>query len=242
MKKLIVISTIIFCGLFSCGTYAEELVEEDLLLYDFDKILATDPEQLSEDRFYEYESAIISGFSGSGGYFLGESEIQWILKGESAFETKGINLKNSQFRHKVIGWSYFNSEEYEKALEEFKGINDSGGLALVEWFMNNKRIKNGIVNIKEHDGEISYGASETAMIEDKKYIFVAYFKGPVYRYDKDKTQHALIYAPEFQYDWPEELHFENGRLTIKLRGNAGTFVFNNETNEISQLINNSGEL
>ena len=234
MRQLIV-SIIILFTLFSCNAYAEESGAKDLLLYDFDKILATEPGQLSEGEFYEYESAIIRGFSGSGGYFLGDTEIEWILKGEKVFETKGVSLKDKEFRHTVIAWSYFNDEKYNKAYEEFKGINDQGGLELTEWFINNEGIKSGILNIKKHEGEISYGASETARIEDDRYLFVAYFKGPVYRYDKDKKQHALIYAPEFDYDWPDELQLNDGNLTIKLRDDAGTFIFNNVTNEISQL-------
>ncbi|HAJ57213.1 MAG TPA: hypothetical protein DCL35_05530 [Candidatus Omnitrophica bacterium] len=234
MKKLLVISALIFCGLLSNGTYAEKLAINDLL-YDLDKVLATDPGQLSEEEFYEYESAIIRGSSGSGGYFLGEPEIQWILKSEKIFKDKGINLQDKKHRHEIIGWSYFSNEEYNRAYEEFKGINDKGGLELAEWFINNKGIKNDRVVIKEYDGAIPCAASEIARIENGRYIFVAYFKGPVYRYDKDKKQHALIYAPESQYDWPDELQLDDGNLTIKLRDGAGTFIFNNITDEISKI-------
>jgi len=202
---------------------------------DWDKVLVINPSAVSEEEFYQYESIIIRGFSGSGGYFLGEPEIQWIRKAEESLKSKGIKLKDEWSRNFSIADSYFMAGKYNKALEEFKNMNCQSGIELTEWFISNKGIKNGVVKVKEYPGHIPYEASETARIEDNLYAFIAYFKGPIYRYNKVKNLHAIIYAPNWQYDWCDALNFENGKLTIKLRdcGEAGdTFIFDNSTQEI----------
>ncbi|MFH1505077.1 MAG: hypothetical protein ABIH08_06815 [Candidatus Omnitrophota bacterium] len=207
-----------------------------LTVLDLDKVLVTDPTSVSKKEFYEYSSIIIHGFSGSGGHFLGEEEIQWIRKAESSLKSKGIKLKkDEEYRNFAIADSYFNDCKYNKALEEFKNMNCQHEIELTEWFINNKGIKNGVVNIKEYPGPIPYEASETARVEDNLYAFIAYFKGPICRYNKVKNLHTIIHVPNWQYNWCDALNFENGKLTIKLRDitEAGdTFVFDNATQEI----------
>ncbi|MDP1854236.1 MAG: hypothetical protein Q8L26_08570, partial [Candidatus Omnitrophota bacterium] len=180
--------------------------------------------------------AVIAGFTGSGGHFLGEPEIEWLIKAESAFKARGISIKDEYNRHFVIADSYFNHEQYEKALEEFKKNKDLVGIELAEWFISSKGIKNGIVKIKDYPGRIPWKSSEITKAEDKNYLFVAYFKGPIYRYDKRKKTHAIIYAPDDKYDWCDALAFDGENLVIKLRNAAGTFIFNNNRQDISQLV------
>ena len=212
-------------------TPVDKIVETSL------RALTLNPSTLSEKQFYEYAESIIAGFSGSGGNFLGTNEINWILKGEDAFNKRGIKLKDREYRHSVIAWSYFSgaNEQYDKALEEFKSIKDQYGIELSEWVINNKRIKNGIVKIKEYEGIIPCDASENAKIENDRYRFVAYFKGPVYRYDKLKNLHALIFKPASQYDWYDELKLENEKLIIGSSDNADTFILNNITHKLARL-------
>ncbi len=208
------------------------------ILSAYDKIIATHPSTISEKQFYKYESDIIVGFSGSGGYFLNNDGINWILKAEDIFNKKGIKLKDKEHRHSVIAWSYFHSEQYGKALKELNDIKDQSGVELVEWVVNNSGIKNGIVKIKEYKGKIPDESSEGAKIENDRYLFISYFKGPVYRYDKLKNLHALIYAPGSQYDWCDDLKLQNGKLVIRLGDIDGTsFVFDNTTHKLSQLNN-----
>lgn len=201
-----------------------------------DKILATDPNTISKEQFYQCEFAIISSYSGSGGHFLDEPLIEWLRKAESSFKARGIKLKDEYHRHFVFADSYFNNQQYEKALEEFRSMKDQEGIELAEWFIHNKGIKNGTVKIKEYQSKIPCTASEITRAGDKNYLFVAYFKGPVYRYNKKNKNHTIIYAPEDKYDWCDALAFNGTELIIKLRDNAGTFIFNNERNEISQLV------
>jgi len=235
MKTLHLIILICLIHLTAFAQSSSHTEKNVLTVLDLDKILVTDSTSVSEKEFYEYSSIIIHGFSGSGGYFLGEPEIQWIRKAEKSLKSKGIKLKDEGNRNFAIADSYFNDSKYNKALEEFKNMKHQLGIELTEWFISNKGIKNGIVNIKEYPGLIPCEASETVRIEDNLYTFIAYFKGPVYRYNKVKNLHAIIYAPDWQYDWCDGLNFENGKLTIKLRdiGEAGdTFIFDNTTQEI----------
>lgn len=200
------------------------------------KILVTDPSTISKEQFYQCEFAIISGFSGSGGNYLDEPLIEWLRNAESVFKTKGIKLKDKYDRHFVFADSYLNHEQYEKALKEFRKNKDPSGIELAEWFINNKGIKNGVVKIIEYPGKIQYGASEIAKTENRQFLFMAYFKGPIYRYDKRKKVHAIIYAPNDKYDWCDALAFNGENLVIQLRDNAGTFIFDNTKQEISQLV------
>lgn len=232
--RLIILICLISLTAFSQST--ADTGKNVLTVLDLDEVLATDPTSVSEKEFYEYSAIIIHGFSGSGGHFLGEEAIQWIRKAESSLKLKDIKLKkDEEYRNFAIAGSYFNDGKYNKALEEFKNMNYQHEIELTEWFISNKGIKNGVVKIKEYPGPIPCEASETARIEDDLYAFVAYFKGPIYRYDKAKDLHAIIYASDWKYDWCDALNFENGKLTIKLRDitEAGdTFIFDNATQEI----------
>lgn len=217
---------------------------EDRVNYDFDKMLKIDPAILSEEQFYACERGLFDGFQGSGGYFLGKEEISWIRKGVAALVSKGVKLPNESNsdadRGEAIAESYFNMDDYKNSTEEYRRNGDSGGAEWAEWLANNGELKSGMVKIVEYPGKIPWGpvASETARAEDKRYLFAAYFKGPVYRYDKAKDKHAVIFAPESKYDWADLLKWDGKRLMIKCRdvGVVGdSFEFDNATNNLKQV-------
>ena len=209
--------------------------------YDTDKIVATDPSQITEAQFYDYEQAIVGGFSGSGGFFLGKPEIEWLKKAVTILESKGIKLKDQYDGDVELGRvyadSYFHLNEYKEAIDEYRKIGDSGGVEEVEWYLNNEGIKNGAVKIMDYPGKISYGASEAARAEDGQYLFVSYFKGPIYRYNKTNDKHAVIYAPPTEYDWCDSLKWDGKRLLISLRDNAGQLEFDNNTCSLREASN-----
>ena len=220
---------------FAFQGFAEEVFTGGNDSDHIEKILVSDPGTITERQFYQFESAIMSGYSGSGGYYLDEPLIQWLKKAEDAFKTKGVRLKDKYKRDFAIADSYFNHGIYDKALEEFKNVNNQEGVELAEWFVNNDGIKNGPVKINEYPGKIPCSASKTAKAEDGNYKFAAYFKGPIYRYDKKSKKHAIIYAPEDKYDWCNALAFDGSNVVIKLRDDAGTFIFDNKSPSIFQL-------
>ena len=209
-----------------------------------DRILATDPATLTEQQFYECEFAILAGYSGSGGHFLEEPHIAWLRKAEAAFGKRGIQLEDEYDRGFAIADSHFNYGKYQKALQEFRAIHNQAGVELAEWFINNRHLSYaGRVNVVEYDGDLSQAsASETARAENERYVFIAYFKGPVYRYDKLTKNHALIYSPKDKYDWCNKLEVEGSKVIIHLRDDAGTYAFNNERNEIHGICNVLREL
>jgi len=220
--------------------FSSEQQIPDKMDTDFDeKLMSLDCSILTPQQFYELEYAIIAGFSGSGGYFLGEEEIAWIRKTVAAFKARNIKLEDEWERDFVIAWSYFGYEKYQKALEEFKNMDNQQGIELTEWFINNKGIKNAKVKITEYLGKIPYEATELVTTENDRYLFASYFKGPVYRYDKVNNLHAIVYAPDFKYDWCDNLDLKDGKLFIKLRdiGEPGAkFIFDNKTHRIISLI------
>jgi len=207
--------------------------------YDTDKIVATDPSRITEAQFYDYEQAIIGGFSGSGGFFLGKPEIEWLKKAVTILESKGIKLKDQYDGDvelgRVFADSYFHLKDYKKAIEEYRKIGDSGGAEEVEWYLNNEGIENGVVKVVEYPGEIQYGSTGDQKAEDAKYLFESYFKGPIYRYDKANNKHAVIYAPPTQYDWCDSLKWDGKRLLIDLRDDAGQFEYDNVTNSLRKV-------
>lgn len=225
MKKL-PLAVGLIAALFSLPLFA--YAADD---YDVDKIATINPTQLSENQFYGYEQAIVSGYSGSGGYFLEKEEIEWLKKAVAALEAKGIKLKDEHDRGIAFGDSYFHLKEYPQAILEYKKAGHFGGAEEVEWVLNNGEAKNGPLKIVEYPGKIIFDASEAARIEDGKYLFVSYFKGPVYRYDKANDSHAVIYAPD-RYDWVDFLDWDGEKLIIIERDGAGAFEFDNKTNTL----------
>lgn len=224
--------------------------------YDTNEIVATDPSQITEAQFYDYKQAIIGGFSGSGGFFLGKAEIEWIKKAVAALEAKGIKLKEQYPGETELGYvyadSYFHLNEYKKAIEEYRKIGDSGRVEEVEWYSNNEGInispekwtqqsfEGGVAKVVEYPGKIPYdqwAQFEEARAEDAKYLFVSIWKGPIYRYDKANDKHAVIYCSFTKYDRRDSLKWDGKRLLIGLSDNAGQFEFDNSTNSLRKIPN-----
>ena len=144
--------------------------------------------------------------------------------------------KDHYHREIVFGDSYFNLKEYPKAIEEYNRAGELGSSEEAEWFLNNDGIKNGAVKVVEYPGKIPYTSSEVTRAEDKRYLFVSYLKGPVYRYDKANDEHAVIYALG-RYDWVDSLKWDGKRLVMKCldSGEPGdNFEFNNATNTLKK--------
>ena len=238
MKKIVVFLMLGILILSSLGFSSKQQIPDKMDI-DFDeKIMSLDLSILTPQQFYELEQSIIGLYSGSGGYFLGEQEIAWLRKAEKIFKSKGIKLKDEEYRNFVIADSYFNNDNKDKALEEFKNMDNQQGIELSEWVISNEGITKGKVKIKEYLGKIPCEATELAKTENDRNLFVSYFKGPVYRYDKVNNLHALVYAPDFKYDWCDHLNFKDGKLFIKLRdiGQPGAkFVFDNINHTIVAL-------
>ena len=240
MPERRVLLRLLFClSLTSCSSLHQQSAAIDIYSPGHvRKILATDPATLSPEQFYQYEFAVIAGYSGSGGSFLEEPHIAWLRKAEAAFKVRGMQLEDKYDRDFAIADSYFNAHQYRKALGEFKRLNAQSGIELAEWFVNNRTLRNaGGVKLIEYDGEIPCKASELARVENGRYVFAAYFKGPVYRYDKLTNKHALIYAPKDKYDWCDKLELEGSNVIIHLRDEAGTYAFDNAKNEIRSICN-----
>ena len=229
-------TTLLFCS--SCSYPRHVRAIDSASPEAIDRILATNPATLIPEQFYQYEFALLAGFSGSGGSFLEEPHIAWLRKAEVAFKARGVQVEDKYDRDFAIADSYFNSHQYEKALDEFRRLKVQSGIELAEWFINNRTLRNaGGVKLIEYDGEIPCDATELTRVENERYVFAAYFKGPIYRYDKLTKKHALIYAPRDKYDWCDKLAFNGKTLIIRLRDDAGMYAFNNERNELHSVCN-----
>jgi len=204
----------------------------------YEKIISTNPAKLSEQEFYKCESEIMRGFSGSGGYFLEEKAINWLKKAENVFASKGIKLTGGYKRHLAIANSYFHSEQYEKARDEWKSIDFQEGIEMADWFIRNKNVTNSgkIITIVEFPGNLDFiEPSTTSRAEDENYLFVSCFKGPIYRYNKKENTHAIIYCCRLpDNDWVTALEWDGENLIARTNAIKGlaTILFNNSTNRV----------
>ncbi|MCP4649609.1 MAG: hypothetical protein GY853_05960 [PVC group bacterium] len=245
MKRINMFKKIIVLLMFSVlilpvSSFSSEQPIPDKYDGDFgEKVMSLDISILTPQQFYELEGSIISLYSGSGGYFLDQDQSEWVERVVDSFKARGIKIEDPHQRSFVIAWSYFNNGEYQKAMQGFKKIKEQGGFELSEWRMKNKGVKNGKIKITEYLGKIPCESTELDEIENDRYLIASYFRGPVYRYDKVKDRHAIVYMPDNSYDWCEDLKFKDGKLFIKLRdtGEPGEkFIFDNTTHKISKLI------
>lgn len=217
-------------SLSSCAHTKTKPAVQDVC--DAAKIQEMDPFAIAEAKFYSCEYALFTEFSGSRGYFLSDSQIEWLKKAEAALLAGGIVLKDPYDRKIVFAGSYFNTQNYEKAFEAYRNIGETMAAEESEWLMNNGEIKSGEVKVEEYAGKIPPGPTEITRAEDAKYLFVSYFKGAVYRYDKAHDRHAVIFSPSDEYAWVEVLQWDGRRLTMALRGRAGVFEFENAVNQL----------
>ncbi|MCP4649643.1 MAG: hypothetical protein GY853_06130 [PVC group bacterium] len=240
MKKLLIFLVLFSLLFLPISSFSSEQQIPDKYGGDFyEKVMSLDISILTPQQFYELEGSIISLYSGSGGYFLTQDQIEWVQRVVDSFKARDIKIEDPHQRGFIIAWSYFSNGEYQNAMKAFKKIKDQRGFEHSEWRSNNKGVKNGKVEIVEYPGNIPDESTKLAKIENDRYLFVSYFRGPIYRYDKVENLHAIVYMPDSSYDWCDNLNFKDGKLFIKLRdcGEPGAkFVFDNTTHKIISLI------
>lgn len=196
------------------------------------QILLLDPTGLSAAQFYECERAILAEGLHSDGFFLGEEAIVWMKKALAAFEARGIPLREHAVPRGVIfADSYFHLKDYEKARAEYRESGNEADAEKMEWYLANEEVRDGPLRLQTHPGDVRFSGIETARAEDARYLFTAYFKGPVYRYDKVRQEHAVIWYPPDVSDWSDSLEWNGENLLIG-SGKNRRLMFSNRTGSI----------
>lgn len=104
--------------------------------------------------------------------------------------------------------------------------------AIQNWHRMNGEISEGEVKLRFYSGEPVYGASISDTLDFDHIKWIAYFKGPLFGYLKNKDQHFVAYSPSWTYNWPKKLkgtekkvHFERhsdeGKLIFEFDGKSG---------------------
>jgi len=196
------------------------------------QILRLDPATLSAAQFYECERAILAEGLRPDGFFLGEDEVLWMKKALAAFEARGIPLREHAVPRGVIfADSYFHLKDYEKARAEYRESGNDAEAEKMEWYLANEEVRDGPLQLQTHPGDIRFSGIETARAEDERYLFTAYFKGPVYRYDKVRQEHAVIWYPADASDWSDSLEWNGENLLIGM-GKNRRLMFSNRTRNL----------
>lgn len=212
-----------------------------------------DPTNISVEGFLATVEEIEQGYSGSGGYFLGEEEIEWILKAEASLWSRGMEVPGAAKRLRMIGDSYMymggmseadffgkfdpirRREHYRKALEFFTRTQDFCRAEEALWLLEHADLTPPYhVRGQEFPGAIPCTSSETARLETPRYTFIAFFKGPLYRYDKQRNAHAIIFKDPVDYNYTRTLAWKDPYLEFKTE-KGKQYRFNVETSYLELL-------
>lgn len=73
--------------------------------------------------------------------------------------------------------------------------------AVLRWHKENGDLKDGSVSIHLHEGPGPFEPLPEGCLDDGEYLWIAYFKGPVYGYIKSQNKHFIPYSPASIYGW-----------------------------------------
>ena len=203
----------------------------DLLLAEVASTLQHDPTSASAIEARVYFDRIVSASSGSGGYFLGAQEIAWLERLDDSLTARHIDGTGvQQMRremHSAFADSYFHEDRLEKALTEYSRARDQYGIEDIVWRLRNRRGPSARVQITEYAGPVPEGGAIAATAENKRFKFIAYFKGPVFRYDKASRRHAVLLAPVDHYGWSDSLRLTGRTLRMTFANGSSAINFDN---------------
>ncbi len=161
-----------------------------------------DPHQITEANFISTVNRLEIDFGGSSGYSLGEREISWLLQAEADLKLRGIQVLGETKRLRMIASSYLNHREYGRAFDFFSRVGDACGIEMSVWLLGHIHLTPPYtVLAQEYPGPIPPCNSEETRLETPHYRFVAYLKGPVYRYDKTLNTHSILWVSDDRQIW-----------------------------------------
>lgn len=246
ISRLCLLLAVSWLFIISASALAEDvLFQKDLTGATHQKTAVDPPEPvetcllskaktLAKDKYLECESLILRGFSGSGGYFLTTAAMDWIREGRSALKGRGVKLPDDARIHSVFGNSYYNAENYEKALEEFRLARDGYGQQTAQWMILNAAVASSggkVTPVKALQDPTKTDTTRTCDLKAGNVRYLGFFKGGVYSYEKGLG--TLLYLPPNEYDWPVDLKLDGSVLTAKLR-NDDVVKYNIDSNDFTR--------
>jgi len=201
--------------------------------------------------FSAFQTVICTVNSCSGGYFLGEEEINELRqRSERLRQAKGY-VPGELEMLPVFADSYGHLCQYEEALacaQEAAALLENAEeldeqlahmdslIETYQWLVANHLVKEGKVALFPRPGPPNTsGASIAAELDDGRYLWRSYFKGAVVCYDRKSDEHFVAYVHETQYDWATALATDKDNLWMGLHSGGGLVCFNKRSHTISQI-------
>ena len=152
------------------------------------------------------------------------SDLSRAYSPEPEFQPKEIDLKLSK-----------KLEDFAKSKEMLRSKRvdfDSPDNAVLNWHRLNGSITSGEVELYFYPGRPTYGSSPNEVVHSDDVEWIAYFKGPLCGYLKEKDQHFIAFCSPYSYHWPKELkavgntitfsrHIEEDSLSFEFLGDKG---------------------
>lgn len=107
--------------------------------------------------------------------------------------------------------------------------------AVLRWHKENGARKDGPVSIHLYEGPGPFDPIPEGCLEDGDYLWIAYFKGPVYGYIKSQNKHFIPYSPASIYLWVNCLVASNRYLWMGTHGD-GIVRFDKKKHVLKQFI------
>lgn len=106
--------------------------------------------------------------------------------------------------------------------------------AIHRWHKENGEKLIGKIKTYRYEGEPNYGSSITEIAEIGDIRWVAYFKGALFRYDKSKNHHYVVFSPSWVYEWVTSFVADEKKIWFVCHGVPGLFLYNHESQTLNR--------
>jgi hypothetical protein len=131
---------------------------------------------------------------------------------------------NTSEKPKIREWLSAKGQEFMIARIEPSSVSHEQTL----WQQSQgAEFKGGIVRINEFPGKIPKGGSINCEVEDAEFIWISFFKGGVFAYNKKRNVHFVVWVPDSPYDATGELTSGEQYLWLGEPGN-GAQIFDKQ--------------
>jgi hypothetical protein len=102
---------------------------------------------------------------------------------------------------------------------------DDADFAVQRWHKENGKTTSGQIKTHDYQGHPRYGASVAATFDTGTVLWLSFFKGPLFGYDRLTDKHFIAYSPAWFYNWAKCLAFDGERLWFGVHCRAGLMSF-----------------
>ena len=133
---------------------------------------------------------------------------------------------------------------------------DDAEFAVQRWHKENGKRTSGRVRVHYYQGYPKYKASIAATLDTGSVVWLSFFKGPLFGYEKLKDRHFIAYSPAWFYNWAKcfvidgdilwfGVHCRNGLMSFRPSDNlleSYESFQNNPLPEVQELVFDRGFL